>query len=257
MPALLSQTWKTPDLPPRARALRADWVRLNPDLHLRLFDDAGARAVVADVVPERIAQYDALPYPVMRADLFRWAVLLRDGGLYADIDMQALQPLPPALFQTACLLCEEAHLGRWRQRELGYARPIQIANCIMAGQAGHPFFRAALETGFALAAAAGPDIPRDRIEDLTGPKMVTRLLQGRVWPDVRVASQIQFMGPMDYPARGPGARHMVTRHEAQGSWKASGQRMSLLRRWIERNRPVNPFRAPVWALAADYAGKPE
>lgn len=255
IPRLLSQTWKTQALPARAQVLLADWARLNPGLTLRLYDDAGARAVVADVASERLALYDALGHGVMRADLFRWAVLLRDGGIYADIDMQALRPLPEALFSTPCLLSEEAHLGRLRQLELGYPRPVQIANCIMAGRAGHPFFRAALETGFALAEAQ-PSPPRDRIEDLTGPRMVTRLLQGQVWPEVMIAPQIQFMAPLEYPTRGPVGRHIVTRHEAQGSWKGGGAGPSLWRRWVERNRPVNPFRAPVWRPAADYAGSP-
>lgn len=253
IPALLSQTWKTPDLPARAQVLCADWARLNPGLSLRLYDDAGARAVVADVAPDRLALYDRLAHGVMRADLFRWAVLLRDGGIYADIDMQVLRPLPPALFQTPCLLAEEAHLGRQRQRELGYPRPVQIANCFMSGRAGHPFFRAALERGFALAAET-PAPARNRIEDVTGPRMVTRLLQGQVWPDVTIAPQIQFMAPLDYPARGPVARHIVTRHETQGSWKDGEVRPTLWRRWVERNRPVNPFRTPVWRAAAEYAG---
>lgn len=249
IPFRLSMTWKTADLPPRAAALRADWLRLNPGLELRLYDDAGARQVVADMAPDQMALYDALPHGVMRADLFRLAVLLRDGGVYADIDMQVLRPLPPALFQSPCTVMEEAHLDPIRQRELRYAAPVQIANCIMAGAAGHPFFRAGLMRAFDLLRAHPQPIPKAAVEDLTGPRMITRLIYERAWPDVMIAPQIQFMAPLDYPAIWPIGRHMVTRHETAGSWKEAGARASLRRRWIERNRLINPLRLPAWRAA--------
>lgn len=255
LPRILSQTWKTALLPPRAKALRADWARLNPSLELRLYDDATSRAVIADTLPERLAAYDAMPFGVMRADIFRLAVLLRDGGIYADIDMQPLRPLPEDLFARPCSVSIEAHLGRRRQRELGYRRGIQIANCILAAEPGHRLLRAALDHAFTLFAAT-PAVTRDRVEDITGPRMLTRLLQERTWPDVWVGSQIQLMAPLDYPDLWPVNRHMVARHETHGSWKpADAPPTPLVRRWIERNRPVNPFAAPVWRPAAQVWGQ--
>ena len=251
LPRILSQTWKTARLPPQAEALRADWARLNPGLELRLYDDDASRAVLAEVAPQHLAAYDAMPFGVMRADVFRLAVLWRDGGLYADIDMQPLRPLPPDLFARPCSLSVEAHLGARRQRELGYLKPLQIANCILAARPGHPLLHAAIERAFALFAAE-PQPPRHRVEDITGPRMLTRLLQERPWPEVWIGAQIQLMAPLDYPDIWPVNRHIVTRHLTQGSWKDAGlPRPSLTRRWIERNRPVNPFAAPVWRPAAE------
>ena len=254
LPRLLSQTWKTAALPPRAAALRAEWVRLNPRLQLRLYDDAACRDLIARRHPDRLPAYDSMPFGVMRADVFRLAVLLRDGGIYADIDMQPLRPLPEDLFARPCSVSVEAHLGRRRQRELGYRRGLQIANCILAAEPAHPFVQAALDRAFALFEQE-PVVGRDRVEDITGPRMLTRLLQERPWPDVWVGSQIQLMAPLDYPDVWPLNRHMIARHETHGSWKAdAGPRVSLARRWIERNRPVNPFAAPVWRPAAEVWG---
>lgn len=254
VPHLLSQTWISADLPPRARVLRDRWASLNPDLTLRLYDDAGARAVMAAVRPDALPLYDALPFGVMRADLFRLAVLVRDGGIYADIDMQPLRPLPAELFDRACVLSIEAHLTRRRQHELGYAQPVQIANCILVAEAGHPFLAAALDRALDLVSAC-PGAGRERIEDLTGPRMLTRLLLERDWPDLWIAPQIQLMAPLDYPDLWPLNRHMIARHETHGSWKATPARVPLAtrlaRRWIERNRLVNPLAAPVWRSAAD------
>lgn len=254
LPRVLSQTWKTARLPPRAEALRADWMRLNPGLEARLYDDAAARALLAEVAPHHLPAYDAMPHGVMRADVFRLAVLWRDGGIYADIDMQPLRPLPDDLFARPCSVSIEAHLTRARQRELGYRRPVQIANCILAARPGHPLMQAALTRAFDLFAAE-PDAGRARIEDITGPRMLTRLLQERPWPEVWVGSQIQLMAPLDYPDVWPVNRHIVARHETHGSWKSpDAPRPSLARRWIERNRPVNPLAAPVWRPAAEVWG---
>lgn len=253
VPPILSQTWKTHDLPPRARALLADWARLNPALDMRLYDDADARAVVAEVAPGHLRAYDALPFGVMRADVFRLAVLLRDGGLYADIDVQPLHPLRAGLFERPCSVSVEAHLGRRRQRELRYAHPVQIANCVLAGRAGHGFFAAGLERAFDLFAQA-PTPRRDQIEDITGPRMLTRLLQQGHWPDVWIGGQIELMAPMGCPDLWPFNRHMVARHETHGTWKGSGGQAGLRRRWIERNRWINPFTAPRWRPAPAFWG---
>jgi mannosyltransferase OCH1-like enzyme len=192
-----------------------------------------------------------MPFGVMRADVFRLAVLWRDGGVYADIDMAPRRALPDDLFTRPCSLSIEAHLGRTRQRELGYRHPIQIANCILAARAGHPLMRAALDRAFALFAAS-PGVSRDRIEDVTGPRMLTRLLQDRPCPEVWIGSQIQLMAPLDYPELWPVNRHIVTRHQTHGSWKdGAAPRPALARRWIERNRLVNPLLAPAWRPATE------
>jgi mannosyltransferase OCH1-like enzyme len=252
VPPILSQTWITQTLPPRASALREKWAALNPNLSLRLYDDAASRAVIAEMVPDHLPTYDAMPYGVMRADLFRLAVVLRDGGVYADIDMQPLRPLPPDLFMRPSSMSVEARLGGMRQRELRYRRDYQIANCIFAARSGHPFLQAALEYAFACANAC-PQPRRDQIEDITGPRMLTRLLQQGDWADVWIGSQIQLMAPLDLPDLWPLNRHIVARHETHGTWKTDTPTPATSRRkWVERNRLVNPFRAPRWVPATDF-----
>jgi inositol phosphorylceramide mannosyltransferase catalytic subunit len=206
---------------------------------------------LAEVAPEHLDAFDVMPFGVMRADVFRLAVLWRDGGIYADIDMEPLRPLPQDLLARPCSLSIEAHLGRMRQRELGYRQPIQIANCILAARPGHPLMHAALTRAFDLFAKS-PNPPREHIEDITGPRMLTRLLQERAWPEVWIGSQIQLMAPLDYPNRWPINRHVVTRHRTHGSWKhPDAPRPSWPRRWVERNRLINPFAPPVWRPATE------
>jgi len=251
IPQLLSQTWKSETLPPVADAFRRGWLTYNPQLRYRLYDDAASRAVVADVVPEHLDAYDAMPFPVMRADVFRYAVIYRDGGIYADIDMECMRPLPSALFELSGLVSQEAKLDPAFARELFYPMPFQIANCVLAARPGHEFFKAAVERCFSLFAAS-PGCDRSHVEDVTGPRMLTRLFFERNWTDLSVAEQILLMAPLHYPNVWPLNRNMVARHHTHGTWKAMTGSISLSRKWIERNRSINPFPTRLWHDADQF-----
>lgn len=239
IPKRLTQTWKSKTLPPGAARLRETWLRRNPDFTCRLFDDADCETLVAETFPEHVDAFRRLPFPVMRADIFRYAAIFRDGGLYADIDMECLRPVSVLLSSASCVLAVEAHLGRRRTLELGYAKPVQIANCIFAAVPGHPFFLAAAQRAFALA-EQHPSPDRAAVEDITGPRMLTRLLFEGGWEGVSVTPQIALMAPLSYPAVWPLNRGMFARHHTFGTWKGE-QKVPLSRRWIERNRLPNPF----------------
>ncbi|MER2606886.1 MAG: glycosyltransferase [Siculibacillus sp.] len=253
IPLRLTQTWKSHEPPSAAAGLVRGWRERHPGWDCRLYDDAESRALVAEVVPDRLPLYDALPFPVMRADLFRYAAMVRDGGVYADIDMECRRSITPLLDGVSCLLAIEARLGATRTRELGYARPFQIANCVFAAEPGHPFFRAALDRAFGLIAAA-PTITRETVEDLTGPRMLTRLFFERAWDDVHLAHPIALMAPLHHPTVAPFDRNVFTRHLTFGSWKGAGTPKSLKRTWIERDRAVWPFPSRLVVSAAEAIG---
>jgi mannosyltransferase OCH1-like enzyme len=254
IPRLLCQTWRSATLPEAARRLQAGWRSRNPEFTYRFYDDAACRAVVAAAFPDYLADYDRLPVPVMRADVFRYAVIFRDGGLYADVDMECLKPIGPVLKGGSCIFSVEAHLGRTRQRELGYARGLQVANCIFAAEPRHPLLGAAVARSIELFRAhdSGQPIP---VEDITGPRMLTRLISERAWPGLMLLPQIVLMAPLDYPDIWPINRHMHARHRTFGSWKAPGARPSSWRRFVERNRWPNPlpfgFSSPIWGRETD------
>ena len=239
-PRLISQTWKTRRLPAEADRLSRTWIDKNPDYEIRLFDDADSRAVVAEVAPFLLDLYDAAPLPVMRADMFRYAVVYRDGGIYADVDMECLKSIAPLANLSPCLLSVEAQLSKVRTRELGYAAPFQIANCIFAAAPRQTFFLAALKRIQSLMGTRN-SIDVGDVEDVTGPRMLSRLFFEAPWPHVSVAPQILLMAPLNYPDVWPVNRNMYARHRTFGTWKTQRPAISFSRVIIERNRLPNPF----------------
>lgn len=99
-PRRLLQTWKsTTDLPPRFHYWRASWLRYHPRWRHDFWDDAANRAFVAKHFAWFLPTYDSYEKEICRADAVRYCYLYHYGGVYADMDFEALRSLEPLLTQ--------------------------------------------------------------------------------------------------------------------------------------------------------------
>jgi hypothetical protein len=135
IPRTVHQTLRDVHAPPaHAAAALASWRVVNPGWEVRRYGDADAAAFVAAEFPHYAAAYAALPAAVSRADFFRILVLLRHGGVYADVDAAAATPLDALLtasdslvvcwenaFRTAAEAYDR-HYVRQRQARAGAGR---------------------------------------------------------------------------------------------------------------------------------------
>lgn len=70
----------------------------NPDLDYVLFDDEQAASYIQEHYGQDMQQiYRSCALPSMRADLFRYFFLLREGGFYIDADFSCSRSLEPLL----------------------------------------------------------------------------------------------------------------------------------------------------------------
>lgn len=70
----------------------------NPDLDYVLFNDVEAKAYIEEHYgKDEGAIYTNCALPSMRADLFRYFFLLREGGFYVDADFSCSQSLTPLI----------------------------------------------------------------------------------------------------------------------------------------------------------------
>jgi hypothetical protein len=245
IPLVLHQTWKSAALPPDLAAFQRSFVAHNPGITLRFYDDAAMAAFVQDRFPAYAPLFESFRFPVQKADLFRLLVVLDQGGIYADMDMECLAPLGDLLDTDKAVFGIEAQVTATRQTELGYAQPFQVANCIFAAPAGNGFI-AALVADMATKIAARPVEVVAAIEDATGPKALTRFFYASRPRDVGVLEQIYWVPP-DLYADLPLLRTRIRcRHHFLGSWKEQRRGMPLQRRLIERNPLPNPFPASPW-----------
>ncbi|KAH3537729.1 hypothetical protein KXW19_002250, partial [Aspergillus fumigatus] len=152
-PAYIWQTWKyTPasmwfseDL----RPAEASWTELHPGFVHEVIPDDTQRHLVKYLygsVPEVFEAYDSMPLPVLKADFFRYLILLARGGIYSDIDTYALKPavdwLPGELdlATVGFVIGIEADPDRpdWHD---WYSRRIQFCQWTIQAKPGHPILR--------------------------------------------------------------------------------------------------------------------
>ncbi|KAJ5542516.1 CAZyme family GT32 [Penicillium sp. DV-2018c] len=67
------------------------WTRKNPSIRQELLTDRSAEAFVRahfyKTRPDIVEVYEALQIPILRADLFRYLVVVAEGGIWGDLDV--------------------------------------------------------------------------------------------------------------------------------------------------------------------------
>ena len=109
IPKIIHQTWKTHDIPEKNRKWVDSWKQKNPSFVHKLYDDAECKIVVASSYPEFLELYDSLPTGVQKADLFRYLVIHKFGGVYADLDTSCQVPIADALKGHSIIVGKESN----------------------------------------------------------------------------------------------------------------------------------------------------
>lgn len=192
-PAYIWQTWKVSpasgDFPEEFRDFEISWTVQHPGfVHEVITDDAAIHILrhLYSGIPSVVTAYESLPLPVLKADFFRYLILLARGGIYTDIDTTALKPafqwVPDSVDRASygLIIGIEADPDRedWAD---WYARRIQFCQWTIQSKPGHPILREIVAniTEEVLARKAAGTLVRQRTEkddgvmELTGPGIWT------------------------------------------------------------------------------------
>jgi len=152
-PGYIWQTWKVGPssgaFDEHLRPLEASWTEKHPGFVHEVISDLAAEHLIKYLfasVSEVPEAFSAMPVPVLKADFFRYLILLARGGIYSDIDTEALKSatdwLPPRLDRSTVGLVVgiEADPDRedWAQ---WYSRRVQFCQWTIQSKAGHPVLR--------------------------------------------------------------------------------------------------------------------
>ncbi len=189
-PAYIWQTWKyTPANGEFVfREQEATWTEQHPGFIHEVITDAVAVKLLRLLymaVPEVLEAYDALPLPVLKADFFRYLILLARGGIYSDIDTYAIRSasewIPDSVPRDAIglVIGIEADPDRpdWRD---WYSRRIQFCQWTIQSKPGHPVLRQIV------AHITSETLKRKRSGELGGflDKNVVEFTGPAVWTDI-------------------------------------------------------------------------
>jgi mannosyltransferase OCH1-like enzyme len=119
IPNIIWQTYKDPinSLAPYMVDAIKTWKYLNPEYDHRYMDDIQAGEFVLDEFGQE--WYDifvSMPVGVMRGDLWRYMVIYKYGGVYADLDTECLRPISSWMIEDKnFIVCPETsnHFCQW------------------------------------------------------------------------------------------------------------------------------------------------
>src|SRR4029079_3282536 len=93
IPKIIWQTMKTSRIPVIMSNNANTWIGKNPEYEYRLFDDTDIFNFIQKEFPAYLKAYKKIKYGASKADLWRYLVIYKYGGVYADIDCRCIIPL--------------------------------------------------------------------------------------------------------------------------------------------------------------------
>lgn len=164
IPRTIWQTYKTQQLPTRALECQQSW-KAQTDCEYHFLDDNQIKQFIRREMPPRVFKvFEALPLGVMKADLWRYCVVYVEGGIYADIDSMALQPL-----SAWNILPEHKFV-------FGLENDIHFCQWTFASVPGHPILKAVIDLVVAECEKGIDTSDEHFVHHHTGPGMWTRAI---------------------------------------------------------------------------------
>ena len=116
------------------RGLMNSWQTQHPAWRYRFWTDDDIEKLVQTHYPSMLPVFDALQLKIEKIDIARYLILHQCGGVYADVDMESLQPFDLLLSGQSIVLSKEPDTHTYR--EIGGA---PVSNAFMAAEPRHPF----------------------------------------------------------------------------------------------------------------------
>jgi mannosyltransferase OCH1-like enzyme len=222
IPRILHQTWKTTSLPPAFQRWQATWLRLHPDWEYRFYTDEDCRSFMAEHYAPYLPMYDGLDAQIKRVDMVRYFLLHHFGGVYADMDFEALKPMDDFLADADVVIGVEPQSHWEKVRANGLPFNALLCNAWMASVPGHPLWQHLYELAPALQYTQHP-------VTTTGPYLLTAAYES--FPDkagIRIApasvlypvdAQEEHAGVLnDLDLRAKYLQDAVAVHHWTGTW---------------------------------------
>jgi mannosyltransferase OCH1-like enzyme len=117
IPKVIYQTWKTKKLHPQLENIKQNIQNLNPNYKMELFDDDDMDRWIINNCDQQICEaYNKLFVGAAKADLWRYLILYKNGGLYLDIDSIIHKSLDELIqIDDSAIISREANVGYFMQ----------------------------------------------------------------------------------------------------------------------------------------------
>lgn len=213
IPNIIHQTWKTHSIPRRWASLVNKVQKLNPDWEYRLWTNADNDKYVRKEYPEFYPVFSGFSRDIMRADVIRYLIMYKMGGVYLDLDYEVLKPFD---FGDKKII-----LPLNRSKSFGDPED-ELGNCIFASEPGHSFW---LDVITDLEQNPPVVTAYPQIYEATGPSFLTRIYMAKKdqYKDIYLPDKLVYHPPFPNSKknreeiRNNGVSMGI--HHPWGSWK--------------------------------------
>ena len=211
IPKIIHQTWNTDEIPKKWMHFVNRVQELNPDWKYKLWTDDNNDAFVKSEYPDFFDIFKGFSRNIMRADVIRYLIMYKIGGVYLDLDYEVLKPFDFRNHKIVLPLNRSVEYGD-EKNELG--------NCIFASAPGHVFWKDVIND-----LSKNPPVVTDysQIVDSTGPGLLTRIYNENNYQDIYLPERLIYHPPS--PNRKKDADKIRNNgvslgiHHPWGSWK--------------------------------------
>ncbi|RNI30967.1 hypothetical protein EFY79_21135, partial [Hanamia caeni] len=93
IPKTIWQTFKTNQVPAIMKDYVDSWITKNPEYEYRFYDDEDVKDFLSSNFPEFYTGFNKIKFGASKSDLWRYLIIYKYGGVYADIDCLCVNPL--------------------------------------------------------------------------------------------------------------------------------------------------------------------
>ena len=183
IPKIIHQTWKSKEVPAKWQAYVDKVQQLNPEWEYRLWTDDEIDVFVKEEFPDFYETFVNFSRVIMRADVIRYLIMYKIGGVYLDLDYEMLQPFNFGAETLVLPLNRSVSYGDEKDT---------LGNCIFASVPNHKFWEDAISD-----LKQNPPYVTDysQIVEATGPEFLTRIFYKNTYENVSLPDRLVYHPP--------------------------------------------------------------
>ncbi|WP_316359513.1 glycosyltransferase family 32 protein [Candidatus Neptunichlamydia sp. REUL1] len=213
VPKKLHFTYKTEHPPEKFQKNLNVWKKMCPDWEMHYYSDAKIFDFFKVHFPEYLSDLSKITLGAVLADVFRYAVLYIDGGMYTDIDTIPLKKIPKDWLSYQTVLGYEFQLGKG-VADFRYKHNV-ICQWTMLSAPKNPLFKKALEKCIKNLRDINFHFSVSRqVLHATGPLLFTSIASDYLQLDQTLVLDMEIFG--SFPETLPISKRSVVEHQYHG-----------------------------------------